>query len=132
MQRDNRRLDAFRLEDGRIVAQGDRGGREQLDDRGGDQVDAQVKGQGEGLDDEMVAVAVDDQARQAVGLGPDEAAQGGIDAEARAEFGGLFDAAAEKFGVEVLAAAREAAGDDLRAGVVDGTAERVVAEVLEG
>ena len=106
-------------------------GREQVDQRVADDLLAQVHGERERLDGEVVAVAVHDQAGDAVGLAPDEAAERFIDAGALAEFDGLADAAGEKIEIEVLAAAREAAGDDLRLRIVNRRAERAVAEILE-
>ena len=44
----------------------------------------------------------------------------------------MGDAAGEEVEIEVLAAAREAASDDLGLGIVNGGAEGAVAEILEG
>ena len=79
----------------------------------------------------MVAVAIDDQAGEAVGLGPDEAGERFINAALLAVLDGLADAAGEEVEIEVLLAAGKAAGDDLRLRIVDGGAERAVAEILE-
>ena len=79
----------------------------------------------------MIAVAVDDQARDAIRFAPDEAAEPWVDLLALAVFDRLADAAGEKVEIEVLAAARESAGDDLRLRVVDGRAERAVAKIFE-
>ena len=123
---------ALGLAVGRIVAEDDGGGIEQGDEGVADDFLPQVHGERERLDGEMVAVAVDDQAGEAVGLGPDEAGERFIDAALLAVLDGLADAAGEEVEVEVLLAAGKPAGDDLRLRVVDGGAERAVAEVLEG
>ena len=123
---------ALGLAVGRIVAEDDGGGIEEGDQRVADDFLPQVHGEGERLDGKVVAVAVDDQAGQAVGLGPDEAGEGFIDAALLAVLDGLADAAGEEVEVEILLAAGKAAGDDLRMRIVDGGAERAVAEVLEG
>ena len=124
-------LHALGLAVGRIVAKNDGGGVEQGDERVADDFLPQVHGEREGLDGKVVAVAVDDQAGQAVGLGPDEAGERFIDAALFPVVDGLADAAGEEVEVEVLLAAGKPAGDDLRLGIVDGGAERPVAEVLE-
>ena len=91
-----------------------------------------IHGERERLDGEVGAVAIDDQAGQAIGFAPDEAAQRVIEAPALAVFDGLADAAGEEVEVEILAAPGEAAGDNLGERVVDGRAERAVAKILEG
>ena len=83
------------------------------------------------MDGKVVAVAIDDEARDAIGLGPDEASEVEVDAGVAAVFDGLADAADEEIGIEVLSAARESTSDDLRLGVIDRGAERAVAKVFE-
>ena len=126
------RLHAFGLAERGIVTQDDGGGGEQRDEGLADDVAAQVHGQGQRLDAEVGAVAIDDEAGQAVAFAPDEAAEEFIEAAAAAMLDGLADAAGEEIQVEVLAAAGEAAGDDLGVRVIDRGAERAVAKILEG
>jgi len=123
--------ESFGFADGGVVAEDDGGGLESFAESLDEEVAALVHGEREGLQDEVVEVAVDDDAGQAVGFAPDEAAEAGIDGEALAEGGGLVEAAEEELAVEGLAAAGEAAGDDLGGGVVDGGAEEAVPSVLE-
>jgi len=80
---------------------------------------------------QVVAVAIDDQAGDAIGLGTDHAAKLGAESQAFPISQRLADAAGEKLQVEILAAARKAAGDDLRLRIVDRGAERAIAEILE-
>lgn len=122
---------AFGAAGGGVVAEDDEGGGEDGNEGVADEIAPEVHGEGEGLDGEAVAVAVDDESRDAVGFAPDDAAEAIVDAAALAEFEGLGDAAGEEVEIEVLAAAGEAAGDDLGLGIVDGGAEGAIAEILE-
>ena len=124
-------LHALGLAVGRIVAQDDGGGVEQGDQRVADDFFAQIHRQRQRLDGKVVAVAVDDQAGQAVGFAPDETGKRFIDVGALAQVDRLADAAGEEVEVEILFAAGKAAGDDLRHRIVDRRAERAVAEILE-
>jgi hypothetical protein len=74
---------------GGIVAEDDGGGIEKGDERVADDFLPQVHGERKGLDGEVVAVAVHDQAGEAVGLGPDEAGKRFIDAALFAVLDGL-------------------------------------------
>ena len=123
--------ESFGFSDGGVVSQNDGSGLEDLDQGGDDEIFALVHGEGEGLEDEVLAVAVDDDAGEAVGLAPDGTRELRIDIEMRAEFLSLLDAPDEKVVVEGLFSPREAPGDDLGGGIVNSGAEGTVLEVLE-
>ncbi len=78
-----------------------------------------VHREGERLQHQVIAVAVDDHAGKPVALAPDEAAKTWIDPAAFAVCQRLRDSALEKIEVELLAFARETPRDDLRLAVVD-------------
>jgi hypothetical protein len=80
----------------------------------------------------MIPVAVHDQAREAVRLRPDEAGECFVDGRLCPVSDGLADAAGEKVQIEILLAAGEAPGDDLRLWIIDCGAEWSIPEVLEG
>ena len=92
--------------------------RSHLGEQGGDLVGATRRALGEQLGHEVVAVAIDDQAGQAIGLGVHEAAAIGAGVggeEGLAGGDGALDAAAQQGGVERLVVLPgEEAGADLR------------------
>ena len=79
----------------------------------------------------MIAVAVDDHAGEPVALAPDQPSKLRIESAPGPVVDGLLEAALEEFEVEVLALAREAPGDDLGLGIVDGGADEAVLAILE-
>lgn len=118
--------------DGSIVSLNDGGGIEEVLQSLDNEVLSLEHGEGEGLDDEVVAVAIHDEAGKAVGLAPNEAAEGGVDARVGAGLDGALDAALKEVEVQILTAVREEAGGDLRLRVVDGGAKWLAANVFEG
>lgn len=124
-------LHAFGFADGAFVALDDAAWLEDVVEGLDDEVLAEIHGEGEGLDDEEVAVAVDDEAGEAVGFAPDDAAEIEVDAGGFADGDGALDAAGEEVEVEILASVGEEAGGDLGLGIVDGTAEGLAADVLK-
>ena len=114
-----------------VIARGDGHGVQQLAQSRHDEFLTQRHRQRQGLQHQMVAVPVHDQARQAVGLAPHQPAQVGVDAQRVAHVQGALDAALEEVGVQMLAAERVAARDDLRARIVDRAAEGLAAQVVE-
>ena len=125
------RFHALSLAVGRVVTEDDRFGIEKLDECVADGFLPQVHGEREGLDGKMVAVAVDDQTGEAVGFGPDESGQRVVDARVFPMVDGLADTAGEEIEIEILLPAGEPAGDNLGKRIVDGGAQRAVAEILE-
>jgi hypothetical protein len=86
--------------------------------------------QGQRLHHQMIAVAIDDQAGNSVRLRPDQTAQRGIERQGVAIGHRLLDTTCKELQIEVLSAAREPAGDDLRQRIVDRGAERAIAKIL--
>ena len=97
-----------------------------------DQRFALIHREGQRLDDEVIAIPVDDQSRKAVAFAPDQPARPAVEPAAAPVVGRQGDAASEEIGIEILALTRKTARDDLRAGVVDGAPQHPVAPVLEG
>ncbi len=124
-------VEAFGLAHAALVALDDAAGGKDLHQGLDDQLLALRHRQGQGLQHQVVAVAVDDDAGQAVGLAPDQAAELRIDPGLDAAFQRALDAADEEVEVEVLAAVREQPGADLRLRIVDGAAQRLATRVLE-
>jgi hypothetical protein len=87
--------------------------------------------EGEGLQDEAIAVTIDDQPGQSVALAPDEPTEPGIDPPSRPIFHRLGDPALEEIEIEILFPARETPGHDLRFRIVNGAPNEVIAPVLE-
>ena len=122
---------AFGLTHGAFVALDDAAWLQEVVEGLDDEVFAQIHREGERLEHEEVAVAVDDDAGEAVGLAPDEAAEVQIDVGGFAHLDGALDAAREEVEIEILAAVGEQTRGDLRHRVVDGAAEGLAAHVLE-
>jgi len=103
---------------------------EELDDEGLGAVHALR----EGLEDESVVVEIDDQAREAIGFGEDEAAGGGVlDGAAAVGDGGLESGTEEGFVEGFDLGGEEAEGDLGRGGEVGGTeGETTVVEDGDG
>ena len=79
----------------------------------------------------MVAVAIDNQPGNAVGLAPNQPGQRFVDGKPFAQLDRLVDAALEKIQVQILAATRKPAGDDLRFRIENGGSQRPVAEIFQ-
>ncbi len=77
----------------------------------------------ESLEDEVVAIAVDDEGRQAVGFGVDQAVGVGVADRAGAEVDGGFEAAGVELGIRFGGIGREHAQGDLGGGAEVGHAE---------
>src|SRR6266581_3106840 len=90
-----------------------------------------VHRQRERLQNEMIAVAIDDHAGKTVAFAPNDAAQVWIDISPVAILGRLCDAASEEIKVEVLPAPRETARHNLRFRIVNGAADEAILTVLE-
>ena len=87
--------------------------------------------QGQGLEHETIAVAIDDHPGQSVALAPDEAAELRIDSAPRSVLDRLRNSPLEEIEIELLSPARKPARNDLRFGVVNRAAEKTVATILE-
>ncbi len=99
--------------------------------RPNDQLFSLIHREGERLQNEMVAVAIDDHAGQPIALAPDQPAKSRIDPAPRPILDRLRDSALEKIEIELLFPAREPPGHDLRFRVVDRAPDQMVATVLE-
>ena len=124
-------LQSFRTAHRRIVALDDRSRAEHASQRLDDQLLPHVHRERQRLQHELIAVAIDDHARQSVALAPDHSAQPRIHAATRAIFHRLCDAALEKIEIERLFPARETPRHDLRFAVVDRAADEVILAVLQ-
>ena len=80
----------------------------------------------------MIAILINNDARQAVGFTPDKTAELGIDVDSLAIGNGLTDSSGEKILIQLLKSPGDASGDDLGVGVVYPAAERSILEVFEG
>ena len=85
----------------------------------------------ERLQDEIVAVTIDDHARKTVAFAPHHAAQLCIDVSPVPVFGSLLDAAPEKILIKVLPSPRETARNNLRFRIVNRAPNQMVFAVLE-
>ena len=79
----------------------------------------------------MLAVAIDDHARQSVALAPDHAAKFRIDLAADAVICRLCDSALKKIEIEVLSLPRKTACDDLRFRIINRTADQMIFTIFE-
>ncbi len=121
----------FRLAHRRVIAQDNPLRLELLSKHFRDHVRTPVHGQRQGLHDQRRTIAVNHQSRQPVTLAPDQAERLSHDTSPPPVFRRLRDASLEKIGVEKLPLPGEAPGHNLRAGVVDRTAQQPVATVLQ-
>ena len=80
----------------------------------------------------MIAIFINNDARQAVGFTPDKAAELGIDVDFLAIGNGLTDSSGKKLLIQLLKSPRDASGDDLGVGVEYTAAERSILEVFQG
>ena len=96
-----------------------------------DQALSQVHPQRQRLQDRVIAVAIDDHARQSIALAPDDAAKSRIDPAPLPILHGLRDPALEKIEIEVLPPPRESPGHDLRFAVVNRAADQVISSVFQ-
>src|SRR5205823_14719853 len=78
-QNSGSKFETFRLSDSRIIALDDRDRSKKIDNRRDDERFPQIHRQGQGLQNEIVAVAVEDYPGQTVALAPNHAAQFRID-----------------------------------------------------
>ena len=124
------KFEPFGDADGGVVALDDSHGLELLLEDARDFLAALVHGKSERLHDEVVAVTIDDEAGDAVAFTPHEPPEARVAASALAVGDGLGDAALEEVEVEFLPLAGEAAGDDLRLGVVNRRAEQPIFAVF--
>src|SRR4029434_9166394 len=83
------------------------------------------------LEDEAIAVAINNHTGKSVALAPDEAAEPRIDSAPRPVLDSLRNSALEEIEIEPLFSARKAARHNLRPGVVDRASEKAVASILE-
>ena len=90
-----------------------------IDHCGRDQILSYVHRQCERLQDEIVAVTIDDQARKTVAFAPHHAAQLCIDVSPVPVFGRLLDAAPEKILIKILPSPRKTARNNLRFRIVN-------------
>ena len=125
------RLKALGLADGGVVALDHGNLAEDPDEGRDDELAPTVHREGEGLEHKMIAVAVDHDPREPVGLAPDETVNRLGKGLGFTQDKGAAETAVEKVGIELLLAARDAAGHDLRLGIVNRGAEGTVAEVLQ-
>ena len=86
---------------------------EQIDDCSRDQILSHVHRQRERLQNEMIAVAVDDHARKTVAFAPHNPTQLWIDISSVTVFGSLHDAASKEIEIQILPSPRETARNDL-------------------
>src|SRR5262245_43095450 len=96
-----------------------------------DQTFPHVHRERERLQDEMVAVTIDDHTRKTVAFTPHHAAQLCIDISSIAVLGSLLDTPTEKIPIKILASPRETPRNNLRLGIVDGASNQMVFAVLE-
>src|SRR6476660_2855857 len=82
-----------------------------------------VQRQCERLQNEMIAVAIDDHAGKTVAFAPNDATQIWIDVSPVAILGSLRDAALEEIKVEILPPPGETARQNLRFRIVNGAAD---------
>src|SRR5262249_48624166 len=87
--------------------------------------------QRQGLQNEMIAISVDDHTGNTVTFAPYNATQFWIDMSPVAIVGSLRDAAPEEIKIKILPPPREAARDNLRFGIVNGAADQAILTVLE-
>ena len=96
-----------------------------------DQILSHVHRQRERLQNEIVAVTIDDHARQTVAFAPHNAPQFWIDTSPVAIFGSLRDAALEEIQIEILSSSRKTARDNLRFRIVNRAPNQMIAAILE-
>lgn len=89
-----------------------------------------VEGGRQGLHHQAIPILIDDETGESIRFAPDQTA-GIAHLLLQPQFHRLRDSPLEKFKVEILPMAAEAAGDDLGVGIVDRTAEQVVFGVLQ-
>ena len=82
---------------------------EDIDDGSGNQILSHVHRAREGLQNEMIAIAIGDHAGKSVAFAPDDATQFWIDVSSVPVLGSLRDATSEEINVEILPAPRETA-----------------------
>lgn len=80
----------------------------------------------------MIAIFINNDAREAVGFTPDKTAEREIDVDSLAIGNGLTDSSGEKFLIQLLKSSRDASGDDLGVGIIYTAAERSILEVFQG
>jgi hypothetical protein len=113
----------FTVADGDIVAEDDGAGGEEFVERGEEVGLGAVHALVEGLEDERVMVAVDDEAGEQVGFGEDDAVGVGVVDDVAAVEEGGFEAASEEGGADGFGLIGEQAQRDLGRGAVVGGAE---------
>jgi hypothetical protein len=84
------------------------------------------------LENEIVAVPINDYSRQTVALAPNDAAQTPNEATPRPIFRCLANPALEKIQIEILFPPRKSARHNLRLAVVNRAPDQVIFPVLEG
>jgi phosphoribosylaminoimidazole-succinocarboxamide synthase len=92
---------------------------------------SKVHRQRQGLQNQIVAVPIDDHPGQSVALAPNDAAQPRIDTSPRAIFDGLHGPPLKEIEIEVLAPAGKTSCHDLRFAVVNRAPDQVILPVLE-
>src|SRR5205823_9014306 len=100
---------SFRVANGRVVSFDNSNVAEEINHCSHDQILSHIHRQRERLQDEIVAVTIDDHARKAVAFAPYHAAQLGIEVSPVPVFGSLRDAAPKKILIKVLPSPRETA-----------------------
>src|SRR6266480_4879346 len=122
---------SFRLANGRVVSFDNSDVAEEIDHCSRDQILSHVHRQRERLQDEIVAVTIDDHARKTVAFAPHHAAQLWIDVSPVPVFGSLRDAAPKKILIKVLPSSRETTRNNLRFRIVNGAPNQMIFAVLE-
>src|ERR1700730_7013871 len=124
-------IEFFRFPDQRVISLDNRDCSEQIEDHICDQLLPHVHREGERLQNEMIAVAIDDHARQSIALPPNNTPQSGIDISPVAIFSRLGNASFEEIKIEILFSPRETPGYDLRFRIVNRAADQMVAPIFE-
>ena len=83
------------------------------------------------MEDEIIAVTIEDDSRQTIAFAPNDPPQLRIDLSPVAIFQSLRDPAFEKIEIEILPLPGKSARHNLRLGIVNGAADQFVASVLE-
>ncbi len=131
LQNSGAQFESFGFSRGCIVPLNERFPSKKVDNRRDDQRFAQIHRHGEGLEHEIVAVAVENYPGKPVALAPDDSTQRRIDLSPVAIVRRLRDPAFEKIKVEVLTLPRKSAGHDLGFGIVNRAPDQFVAAVLK-
>ena len=116
----------------RIVAFDHTGGPRRRSEQRSNQTFVLIHGEGERLKHQHASIAISNHARQPIAFAPYQAAQIAPASGTLPVFEGLGDAAAEKILIQFLAMTRDPTNHDLRAGIINPHAQKVIPPVLNG